>query len=102
ELLPLLIDALKTDEHPYSYPAIGLSRVEGPETVPALIDVLRNDPDKSVRAAAASALGLMGPRAKEAVPALREALRDEDTEVRGRSAQALEEIDPKAAGDGAR
>src|SRR5262249_35715244 len=45
--------------------------------------------DAAARAKAAQALGQMGTRGKEAIPALTAALKDEDAAVRGRAAVAL-------------
>jgi HEAT repeat protein len=39
----------------------------------------------------------MGPKAREAVPALQEALHDEDRRARVTAASALKDIDPDAA-----
>jgi len=44
---------------------------------------------------AARALGLMGPVAKDAVPALRGGLRDPDESVRSAAAEALQTIEPR-------
>ena len=46
---------------------------------------------------AAQVLGKIGPQAKEAVPALLEALRDDWPELQWTAAQALNRVDPKAA-----
>jgi HEAT repeat protein len=99
ELLPFFLDDLATDDHPYGYVCGGLSRVEGPDVVPALLAVLRESKNPSAREGAACALEAMGPRAKEAVPALRDALHDEDQRVRQRAAWALKAIDPNAAAE---
>ena len=96
-LLPFLLDDLETDEHPDSYICLALSGVRGPDAVPALIAVLRDLQNPRAREGAICALGRMGPRAREAVPALREALHDEDQAVRVRAARALKDIDPNAA-----
>ena len=56
---------------------------------PALLEALQ---DPGCRAAAALALGGLGPEAAVAVPALVRALRDEDQEVRTSAAAALEKI----------
>jgi HEAT repeat protein len=54
--------------------AIALGRLDEPaETVPALQKLLKDDKDMAVRIAAARGLGQMGPGAKDALPALREA-----------------------------
>ena len=60
-------------------------------TVQELIHRLK-DPDWSVQYAAASALGEIGPGAKEVVPALVAALKDEDAQVRNIAAWALGKI----------
>ncbi len=54
------------------------------------------DEDRSVRANAALALGLIGSAAKEAVPALIAALKDKDKEVRFGATSALSELGPAA------
>src|SRR5690606_26045519 len=54
------------------------------------------DRDSDLRRQAAKELGEMGPEAKEAVPALRKALRDSDAYVRRFSAEALGAIGPAA------
>ena len=63
--------------------------------VPALIASLQ-EKDARVRGAAATALGLMGPRAAQAVPALTAALKDPVPGVRLWSAGALGRIGPAA------
>ncbi len=55
---------------------------------------LLKDPDALVRKRAALALKRMGTKAKSAVPALEEALTDQDAGVRAAVAAALEAIDP--------
>src|SRR5262245_12077180 len=67
----------------------------GPKAIPALIDALA-DADEQVRSGVARVLGYMGPGAREAVPALIHALKnDRDQYVRGYSADALAHIDDK-------
>src|SRR5262245_24416190 len=55
----------------------------------------------TVRKQVAVALGEMGSKAKSAVPALREALRDADEGVQAAAAAALEKISGERAPDGA-
>ena len=59
----------------------------------ALIKILRDDENPSVRASAAKCLGYPGPWAKAFVPALKEALKDEDSSVREAAAAALKKIE---------
>jgi HEAT repeat protein len=61
-----------------------------------LIDALQNDYWLR-RSRAAEALGKLGPAAKDAVRALRNALRDSHREVRREAAEALAKIGPEAA-----
>jgi tetratricopeptide (TPR) repeat protein len=61
--------------------------------ISALIGALR-DRNRSVRAAAADALGEMGPMAKSAIPALLQAGKDEAPNVRICAAEAKIKIDP--------
>jgi len=65
------------------------------EAVPALSAAFAQDPDRQVRINAARALGLMGPVARDVVPALRAGLRDPDTGVRDAAAEALQLIEPR-------
>ena len=63
----------------------------GPDAVPTLIQALQNK-DWLVRAKAAQSLGALGPAAAPAAPALREALKDNDAEVRRCAIVALSRI----------
>jgi hypothetical protein len=75
------------------------SRTEEPRyrglSVSDWIATLKN-PYPEIRANAATALGHLGPQAKYGVPALVEALRDEEADVRVRAAQALAGIGDEA------
>jgi HEAT repeat protein len=51
-----------------------------------------SDSEPKFRAGAANALGVLGPAAKAAVPALKKALKDEDEKVRQSAAVALKAI----------
>jgi HEAT repeat protein len=63
----------------------------GPAGFTVLIDVLKNG-DKWVRFHTAETLGLMGPAAKDAVPALVDLLKDKDQDVRDAAKEALKKI----------
>jgi HEAT repeat protein len=75
--------------------ALGCGKKE--YSVPSLVDTLKKDRDPNMRYYAAKQLGHFGAKAKDAVPALTEALKDEDKNVRMGSAYALGEIGPDAA-----
>lgn len=66
----------------------------GSKSVPTLIEAL-SDVDCRSRTGAAKALGDIRPRAKDAVPALRELLKDSDDDVREAAKQALRQIEEK-------
>jgi len=74
--LPEVLDALKSrSSKTRFYAALALTKM-GPRArgaVDALVGVLEQDADLSVRASAAAALGAIGPAAAKAVPALRRA-----------------------------
>ena len=72
---------------------------DGKNTLPDLIDILRNKSAGPGRLSVARALGAMGPKAKTAVPALAEALADATWEGRDAAAAALGDIheNPNAA-----
>ena len=63
------------------------------DVVPALIAALKYD-NWQVREYAATALGQLGPEAKEAVPTLR-ALKNKDTMVEDAANEALKKIQPE-------
>ena len=78
--------------------ALALYRIDPDKlALPVLISALK-DNDRGVRLSAASALGQIGPAAKEAVPALIAALKDKDIWVRRNAASALTRIGPAAKG----
>jgi len=63
------------------------------QTVPALIDALK-DKENDIRRSAAIGLGSLGDSAKEAIPALQAAQSDRDARVREAAGIALSRIDP--------
>jgi hypothetical protein len=65
-------------------------------SVPSLMKTLKTHKDPKMRYWAAESLGHFGPEAREAVPALSEALKDPDGMVRMGAAYALAEIGPDA------
>ena len=65
----------------------------GPDAIEPLVEALKGDnPDR--RAGAAYTLGLIGPPAKAALPALLEALKDETVEVRRQASYAVARLIP--------
>ncbi len=70
------------------------------ETVPVLVDLLKDRDHAPVRTAAANALGSMGAEAKPALPALRQALHDDQSSVRYQAAVALLRLAPTAGTSG--
>jgi HEAT repeat protein len=60
-----------------------------PRAIPVLIDLLKSDADA---ASAAEALGRIGPAAREAIPALEDALKDSSSYLRPSAAEALRKI----------
>lgn len=69
--------------------AVGYGREKSKEAVPKLIAAMK---DGQTRTHAITCLGAIGPDAKAAVPALREALKDEKMAVRMAAARALTAI----------
>jgi HEAT repeat protein len=62
------------------------------EIIFSLRETLLKDPDAQVRSSVASALGSIGPTAKDAVPDLVQALNDTNPQVRSNAASALEKM----------
>jgi hypothetical protein len=69
--------------------ALGAMGADGGDAVPALARVLREDADREARHQAALALSKMAPASRAAVPALAEALADQEPAVRMNAAIAL-------------
>jgi HEAT repeat protein len=72
--------------------ALGAMGKADPEAIPALIGVVKDDQDATVRDQAVLALLTIGPDAKDAIPALTEAQDDKDATVRTHATKALERI----------
>jgi HEAT repeat protein len=90
-----LVAALKSDKEDGRLARAVLERL-GVSAVPDLERALKEG-DPTLRRAAAEVLGLMGPRAAVAVPALVKLLEDRDPAVAISTAQALLRIDPPRA-----
>lgn len=65
----------------------------GVEVIPELIDLLKNDKNEYVRRSAASALAWFGKRSADALPILREGLKDTDVNIRSSFEQAVKAIE---------
>jgi HEAT repeat protein len=97
EAIPHLVRALGDPEVDVRRRVLGaLAEVNLSGDQSAIIEVARRlaDRDSTVRVVAANALKTCGPRARSAVPALIEALRDPSSSVRKSSARALVMISP--------
>jgi HEAT repeat protein len=73
---------------------VGIYRHEviGEPSPAQLIAALKAE-DAETRAVAARSLGILGPKADSAIPALKEALEDPDARVRSEAAAALEMVE---------
>lgn len=93
EVLAVLVEAANHADW------LGLARIDAIETlglldirgVPTLTELLK-DKRADVRAAAAAALGQVGPAARSAIPLLEDVLRDKDEDVRASALAALARI----------
>lgn len=98
----LLIGLLAADREPsvrYGSAQI-LGRLRATAAIPALRQALEHDPEALVRGFAAEALGLIGPEAQSAVPALLAMVRDrEKVNYRSMAVSALAAIDVKHRAD---
>jgi len=66
----------------------------GPRAIPALVEALSLGEDPTIRRFAADALGRLGPEARDALDALRQAAwHDEDSSVREAAAAALDAVE---------
>ena len=88
-MVPIPVDIMKTKDGGASYSTVRALSSIGPPAVPMLIQTLSHS-DAAPREGAARALGEMGREADDAVPALVQALKDED--VRAAAEYALQGI----------
>jgi len=95
-ILPVLGDLLHSQNDRLRWNAAVFLNEWGPDeakkTVPVLIQALLRHSSRRFRAKAAVLLGQLGPEAKEAIPALTQALQDQDATVREAAAEALKKI----------
>jgi len=84
--------ALKSDDlklRQQAMHALGTYGASASESIPMLVNIMREDEDPEARSNAAQALSKMAPATATAVPALAEALKDEEPYVRMHAAIAL-------------
>ena len=97
--VPRLVDVLlgERDQETRVVAAEALGEI-GPscakQAVPALAKAAKEDKWPKVRSASLTALGEMGPAAKEAIPVLRESLKDPDGWISGAATRALFRVEP--------
>jgi hypothetical protein len=91
DLVPALIDALRDPDSDVRLNAAVALAAVGPDAVESLTAAL-NDRNPDARAGAAYALGLIGAPAAPATAELIKKLKDDETEVRRQTAQALGRI----------
>jgi hypothetical protein len=89
----LLLEAIAEDRY-YVVLALGCWKSEAVDFLPALIAAVQR-PNGHSRWQALNTLRCIGPAAQAAVPALTEALKDDDDRVRRGAAEALQEIQGK-------
>jgi HEAT repeat protein len=76
---------------------LGFMGPEAYQAVPNLVQVLRQDPQPTLRSRAALALGGIGPKAKDAIPALIQAMQSGDSVLERCARDALRKIAPEEA-----
>jgi HEAT repeat protein len=95
-LMPVLRDALHSQSDRLRWNAAVFLNEWGPDeakrTVLVLIQALLRHSSSRFRAKAAILLGQLGPEAKESIPALTQALQDQDATVREAAIEALKKI----------
>jgi HEAT repeat protein len=94
EAIPILIDTIREVRNRDRRLLVGCNDAllaMGKEIVPHMIELL-NDDNWEMRRGAAWILGMVGPEAEDAVPALTEALKDPNPVVRHKAAESLKKI----------
>jgi HEAT repeat protein len=94
--LPLLRRFLNSRNEDLHVRAFEIIRRIGPQAIPLLVDLLRYE-RVSIRRSAADALIDLAPNTESLQPRLRQALRDEDSQVAGDAARALGALREKAS-----
>ena len=96
-LVELLQSARDTETRVEAAEALGrIGPKCAPVAVPALAKAAQSDNWPKVRSTSLTALGEMGPAAKEAIPVLRAALKDPDGWISGAATRALFRVEPDA------
>ncbi|HKD35573.1 MAG TPA: HEAT repeat domain-containing protein [Pirellulales bacterium] len=96
-IVAALVKSLATAQGDSRYEIVRLLADFGPKgraAIPTLVELLKNDKDNLVRAAAARSLGYLAEPASEAVPVLAETIVDKDPRVRRSAVRALVHIHP--------
>ena len=92
DVIARLVDALDDeDEGRRHYAGMTLAYI-GQEALPALVQALRRSPVAQVRTSAAWALSFMGAPGRAALPALEQALGDDDRQVRLVARYAIQQL----------
>ena len=101
--IPMILDILKDKNEDTTLrgaAACALGNLQADEAIPVLITIVKQkgelfsmDADALVRRHAAGGLARMGKKARNAIPVLKEAMNDEDEEVRRSAAEALQAIE---------
>src|SRR6476660_7662561 len=94
--LPLLRRFLASDDEDLHHRTFEIIRQIGPPAIPLLVELLRHD-EVSFRGFAADALIDLAPDTESIQPALRRALRDEDSMVAADAARALGALGRRAS-----
>ena len=96
DLIPVLVEAIKRDGPYEAKLAAEALAALGEETMPILLDLLRDQDSPAVQAHAAEAIGRMGQKAKPAIPALAAAVKGKNLGLCRASLEALARIGPNA------
>src|SRR5262245_6831128 len=94
--MPLLRRFLASEREDLHVVTFEIIRRIGPPAIPLLVDLLRHESD-SIRRSAVDVLIDFAPHTEWIQPALRRALRDDDSEVAGDAARALGALGPTAS-----
>src|SRR4030095_11136855 len=94
--LPLLRRFLNRRNEDLQLKTFEIIRRIGPPAIPLLVDLLRHE-QVSIRRSAVDALIDLAPHTESIQPALRRALRDEDSDVAGDAARALGALGKRAS-----
>jgi hypothetical protein len=95
ELTPFLVEAFKEEDQNAGLVMAGLEKCPASQVMPPLIELLKDERQTRKKSYLIRALGQFGPKARAAIPLIRQSLQSENMGLRETAREALERIDSR-------